>query len=278
MQANERYLEHFGLTVPPFGPAPDPGLLYWSDGHRMAYAALDFGLASGSQVTVLTGEVGSGKTTLLAQFLAGLDAGVTAGLVTTPRPGDDILGRLGAAFGLAPGGGDPFAALGALLAAEARDGRRLLAVIDEAQNLSPGALEDLRLMGNLVAAGGQAAQIVLVGQPPLLRTLRLPELAPFAQRVAVGRHLGGLDPDEVGGYIAWRLQAAGGEPRIFSRQAAELVHRATGGLPRLVNQLCDLALSHAAAAEAAEVRRATVVEVLRDGVFFAFRPDDTGEG
>jgi general secretion pathway protein A len=276
VQADERYLEHFGLAAPPFGPAPDPDLLFWSAAHRIAAAALDFGLASGAQVTVLTGEIGSGKTTLLAHVLRGLDDGVTAGLVATPRPGCDILARLIAAFGLPPSEGHPFDALGALLHAEARAGRRLLAVIDEAQNLSPAALEDLRLMGNLAAEGGAGVELLLVGQPPLLRTLRAPELAPFAQRVATARHLGALDPEEVGGYIASRLQAAGGEPRIFSRQAAELVHRATGGLPRLVNQLCDLALTYAAAAEASEVRRAAVVEVLQDGSFFAFRPEDTG--
>jgi general secretion pathway protein A len=271
VQADERYLDHFGLTAPPFAPAPDPAFLYWSAGHRMAHAVLDFGLVSGAPVTVLTGEVGSGKTLLLAHFLDELDAAVTAGLVATPRPGGDILARLVAAFGLPPEG-DPFDALAALLAAEARDGRRLLAVIDEAQNLSARALEDLRLAGNL-AAEGAGLQLLLVGQPPLLRRLQTPCLAPFAQRIAVGRHLAGLERDEIGGYIATRLQAAGGRPQIFSRQAAELVHRATGGLPRLVNQLCDLALTYAAAAEAPDVRRATVIEVLRDGIGFGLRPE-----
>ncbi len=275
VQADERYLEHFGLAAPPFGPAPDPSFLFWSSAHRMAHAVLDFGLASGAPVTVLTGEIGSGKTTLLAHFLAGLDAAVTAGLLATPRPGGDVLARLCAAFALPAPEGDPFDALGGFLQAEARAGRRLLAVIDEAQNLSPAALEDLRLTGNLAAEGGVAIQLLLVGQPPLLRTIRAPELAPFAQRIAVGRHLDGLDLDEVGGYIAARLQFAGGEPRIFSRQAAEIVHRATGGLPRLVNQLCDLALTYAAAAKAPDVRRATVIEVLKDGTFFAIRPADT---
>jgi general secretion pathway protein A len=273
VQADERYLEHFGLAKPPFGPAPDPEFVFWSSAHRMAHAVLDFGLVSGAPVTVLTGEIGSGKTILLAHFLAWLEASVTAGLVATPRPGGDILARLCAAFGLPAPEGDPFEALGAFLQAEARAERRVLAVIDEAQNLSPAALEDLRLLGNLSAEGGLAMQLLLVGQPPLLRTIRAPELSPFAQRVAVGRHLDGFDLDEVGGYIAARLQAAGGEPRIFSRQAAEIVHRATGGLPRLVNQLCDLALTYAAASEASEVRRATVIEVLSDGIFFAHHPD-----
>ena len=278
IQADLRYLDHFGLTASPFGPAPDPAFIYWSPGHRLAHAVLDYGLAAGAPVTVLTGEIGSGKTTILAHFLDGLDAGVTAGLVATPRPGSaDILTRSCVALGLAVPPGDPFEALLALLQAEAREGRRLLVVIDEAQNLGPAALEDLRLLGNLSAEGGVGLQLLLVGQPPLAQAIRAPELAPFAQRVAVARHLGGLDLDEVGGYIAARLQAAGGTPGIFSRQAAEIVHRATGGLPRLVNQLCDLALTYAAAAEAADVRRATVIEVLRDGVFFAIRPDAAGD-
>jgi len=273
IQADQHYLQHFGLAAPPFGPVPDPAVVYWSPAHHMALAVLDYGLASGAPVTLLTGEVGSGKTTLLAHFLDGLDADVTAGLVATPRPGGDILGRVAAALGLGPPEGDPFDALGAHLRAEAHAGRRLLVVIDEAQNLGPAALEDLRLMGNLAAADGAGVQLLLVGQPPLLRTLRAPDLAPFAQRIAVGRHLGALAPDEVGGYIAARLAAAGGKPAIFSRQAAELVHRASGGLPRLVNQLCDLALTYAAAENAPDVRRATVVDVLRDGIFFGLDPD-----
>ena len=277
IQADQRYLEHFGLAAPPFGPAPDPGLVYWSPSHRMAAAVLDYGLSSGAPVTVLTGEIGSGKTTLLGHFLDGLDAGVTAGLIATPRPGDAILPRICAALGLGAPAGDPFDALGALMQAEARAGRRLLVVIDEAQNLGPDALEELRLLGNLTAEGGAGPQLLLVGQPPLLRAIRAPELAPFAQRVAVGRHLGGLGLDETGGYIAARLQAAGGGPALFSRQAAEVVHRATGGLPRPVNQLCDLALTYAAAAGAPDVRRATVVEVLRDGIFFALVPEASGD-
>lgn len=278
LQAETGYLDHFGLTAPPFGPVAAPEFFYPSAAHRMALAVLDYGLVSGAPVTLLTGEIGSGKTTLLAQFLDGLDAGVTVGLLATPRPGaSDILPRICTALGITVAGDDPFDALSTLLRAEARAGRRLLVAVDEAQNLGPAALEDLRLMGNLVAEGGAGPQLLLVGQPPLARLLRAPEFAPFAQRVAVGRHLAGFDLDEVGGYIAARLQAAGGAPRLFSRQAAEIVHRATGGLPRLVNQLCDLSLTYAAAAGAQDVRRATVIEVLRDGVFFAIRPDAAGD-
>ncbi|WP_209425930.1 AAA family ATPase [Pararhodobacter sp. SW119] len=277
-QAGQHYIDHFGLAAPPFGAAPDPAFLYWSPAHRMAYAVLDFGLTSGAPVTVLTGEIGSGKSTVLAQFLTELDDSVTAGVITTPRPGQaGILDRVGAALDLDATSGDAFDLLGAALEAEAGAGRRILVVIDEAQNLSPAALEDLRLMGNLATDDGAGIQLLLVGQPPLARLIRAPEMAAFAQRVSVGRHLGALDLDGVGGYIAARLQAAGGSPAMFSRQAAEMVHRATGGLPRPVNQLCDLALTYAAAAEAPDVRRATVVEVLQDGVFFGFRPDALGE-
>ncbi len=272
-QAEQRYLEHFGFDAPPFGPAPDPGFLYWSPAHRMAHAVLDYGLVSGAPVTILTGEIGSGKTTLLTHFLEGLDADVTVGLVATPRPGADILGRIAAALGLDAATEDPFAALADFARTEARADRRVLVVVDEAQNLAPPALEDLRLMGNLGADGGTGVQLLLVGQAPLLRTLRSPALAPLAQRIAVGQHLGPLAHDEVGGYIAARLLTAGGTPGIFSRQAAEIVHRASGGVPRLINQLCDLALTYAAAAEAPDVRRATVIEVLRDGVFFAHPVD-----
>ena len=115
-------------------------------------------------------------------------------------------------------------------------------------------------------------QLLLVGQPELRAMVRRADLIQFAQRVAASYHLPKLDAAATGGYIASRIRQAGGNPNIFSRQAADLVHQATGGVPRLINQLCDLALTYAFAEDATMVKRETVACVLRDGVFSRMWP------
>lgn len=268
------YLEHFGLRERPFALTPDPEFLYWSAEHRGAYAILEYGFNIRAPITLLTGEIGAGKTTLLHHFIAGLDDTVSVVLISNPRPGiNDILRRVCATLGLdVPAGADVsdlFGQVQDFLLAEHREGRRVLLVIDEAQNLDRDALEDLRMLTNINAGKEEVLQLLLVGQPELRATIRRPDLVQFAQRVAASYHIPRLDLAEVGGYIAYRLKAAGGEPGVFSRQAAEAVHRATGGIPRLINQLCDLALTYAYAAGETRVRREIVERVLADGVFFA---------
>lgn len=272
-QALSYYLDHFGLHERPFALAPDPEFIYWSAEHRGAYAMLDYGLGTRAPITLLTGEIGAGKTTLLHHFIGGLDDEVTVGLISNARPGvNDVLRRVCAALGLtvAPGAdsADLFAVIQTLLLEQHRQGKRVLLVIDEAQNLNRDALEDLRMLTNINAGREEVLQLLLVGQPELRAMVRRPDLVQFAQRVAASYHLPRLDAPTTAGYIASRIRQAGGNPGIFSRQAAELVHEATGGVPRLINQLCDLALTYAYAADASMVKRETVAQVLRDGVFF----------
>jgi len=272
-QALSYYLDHFGLHERPFALAPDPEFIYWSPEHRGAYAMLDYGLGTRAPITLLTGEIGAGKTTLLHHFIDGLDDGVTVGLISNARPGvNDVLRRVCAALGLtvAPGAdsADLFAVIQTFLLDQNKQGKRVLLVIDEAQNLNRDALEDLRMLTNINAGREEVLQLLLVGQPELRAMVRRPDLVQFAQRVAASYHLPRLDPAATAGYIASRIKQAGGNPGIFSRQAAELVHEATGGVPRLINQLCDLAMTYAYAAEAKMVKRETVAQVLRDGVFF----------
>jgi len=267
------YLQHFGLTERPFALAPDPAFLVWSPEHRGAYAMLDYGLGARSPITLLTGEIGAGKTTLLHHFIDTLAEDVTVGLISNARPGvNDILRRVAAALGVAmpPGGdsSDQFAAVQDFLLAEHRAGRRVLLIIDEAQNLTRDALEDLRMLTNINAGRDEVLQLLLSGQPELRTLVRRPDLAQFAQRVAASYHLPRLDPQAAAEYIATRLKLAGGKPGIFSRQAAAAVHQATGGTPRLINQLCDLALTYAFAQGETMVTRATIEQVLADGVFF----------
>ena len=272
-QALNFYHDHFGLHERPFALAPDPEFLFWSPEHRGAYAMLDYGLGTRSPITLLTGEIGAGKTTLVHHFIDGLDDDVTIGLIANARPGvNDVLRRVCAALSLTvvPGAdsSDLFAEIQTFLIGQHKLGRRVLLIIDEAQNLTRDALEDLRMLTNINAGRDEVLQLLLVGQPELRAMVRRPDLVQFAQRVAASYHLPRLDVASTGGYIASRIKRAGGNPGIFSRQAAELVHEATNGVPRLINQLCDLALTYAFAENAQMVKRDTVARVLADGVFF----------
>ncbi|PVH30820.1 ExeA family protein [Pararhodobacter oceanensis] len=273
-QALSYYLEHFGLRERPFALAPDPEYLFWSPAHRGAYAMLDYGLSTRAPITLLTGEIGAGKTTLLHHFIDTLDEEVTIGMISNARMGvNDILRRVCAALGLEVATGvdssDKFALIQSFLQGQHREGKRVLLVIDEAQNLNRDALEDLRMLTNINAGRDEVLQLLLVGQPELRAMVRRPDLVQFAQRVAASYHLPRLDVVATGGYIASRIRQAGGNPGIFSRQAAQLIHEATEGVPRLINQLCDLSLTYAYANEAQMVKRDTVAQVLADGVFFA---------
>ncbi|WP_068306339.1 ExeA family protein [Pararhodobacter sp. CCB-MM2] len=272
-QALNYYLEHFGLRERPFALAPDPEFLFWSPEHRGAYAMLDYGLSTRAPITLLTGEIGAGKTTILHHFLDSLTEDVTIGMISNARPGvNDVLRRVCAALGLTvPTGADSadiFAVIQDFLLEEHGRGHRVLLVIDEAQNLNRDALEDLRMLTNINAGRDEVLQLLLVGQPELRAMVRQSDLVQFAQRVAASYHLPRLDPASTGGYIASRIRQAGGNPNIFSRQAAELIHDATEGVPRLINQLCDLSLTYAYANREPMVKRSTVAQVLDDGVFF----------
>ncbi|HHX91746.1 MAG TPA: AAA family ATPase [Paracoccus sp.] len=274
MQALSYYLDHFGLKERPFSLTPDPEFLFWSPEHRGALAMLEYGLATRAPITLLTGEIGAGKTTLMHHFIGTLDEDVTVGLISNPRPGvNDILRRVCAALGLSGAAGDDsaeqFGLVQDFLLEEHRQHRSVVMIIDEAQNLTREALEDLRMLTNINAGKEEVLQLLLVGQPELRDMVRRPDLVQFAQRIAASYHIPRLGAEGVAGYIAARLRAAGGSPAIFSRQAAGLIHHATGGTPRLINQLCDLSLTYAFAEGAQVVKRATVASVLRDGVFFA---------
>lgn len=271
-QANS-YLEHFGLRERPFALTPDPAFLVWSPEHRGAYAMLHYGLSARAPISLLTGEIGAGKTTLLHHLIDTLEPDITVGLISNPRPGvNDILRRVAAALGVPVAQGadsaDLFAAIQDFLLSEHRAGRRVLLIIDEAQNLTRDALEDLRMLTNINAGRDEVLQLLLSGQPELRATIRRPDLVQFAQRVAASYHLPRLDLAATAEYIATRLRIAGGQPGVFSRQAAAAVHAATGGTPRLINQLCDLALTYAFAQKQPMVTRATVEQVIADGVFF----------
>lgn len=270
------YTAHFGLRERPFSLVPDPGFLYWSPAHRRALAILEYGILTRAPITLITGEIGAGKTTLLHHVLKSVDASVRVGLVANATGGRGDLIRwvlLSLDQPAAPEEGyvELFARFQALLIAEYAAGRRVILIFDEAQNLGREALEELRMFTNINTNKDELLQLVLVGQPELRDMVRGAGMTQFAQRIAAAFHLPAMTAEGVPAYIAHRLSVAGVTREIFSPEAAALIHERTGGVPRLVNQLCDLAMVYAYTMDAEKIDAAIVQQVLDDGVFFADR-------
>ena len=267
------YCAHFGLAERPFLVAPDPAYMFWSRAHRAAHTMLEYGLTTRAPITLLTGEVGAGKTTLLKNLLEQLGEEASIGLVSNPQGGQgELLRWVLHAFGVESDAGqtyvDLFARLQDFLVAEYAAGRRCVLVVDEAQHLGPEALEELRMYTNINSGKDEILQLVLVGQPELRDVVGRPDLTQFAQRVGVSYHLPTLGPSEVAQYVSHRMAAAGGRPDTFDAEACALVHEHSGGVPRLVNQLCDLSLLYAYTEDLQAVTAETVRQVVADGVFF----------
>jgi type II secretory pathway predicted ATPase ExeA len=271
--APDLYLEHFGLHERPFSLVPDPGFLFWSRAHARAHSILEYGILTRAPITLITGEVGAGKTTLVHHLLRRLGPGVTVGLISNAHGSrGELLRWVLMALGQAvPDGGDYvtlFSSFQRFLIDQYAAGRRVVLIFDEAQNLDRETLEELRMFTNVNANKDELLQLVLVGQPELRQTIARPDMAQFAQRVAASFHLPAMDLEALRGYIAHRVKVAGATDTIFRNNALGLIHEATGGVPRLVNQLCDLALVYAYTRNHKTVSRTTVQHVLDDGVFF----------
>lgn len=267
------YTEHFGLTMRPFALAPDPDFLFWPPSHRRAYTMLEYGVMTHAPITLITGEIGAGKTTLLHHLLRSLGSDVRVGLISNPSGARSELLRWVLMSLDQPALPDEtyvdlFARFQTFLIDEYANGRRIVLIIDEAQNLSREALEELRMFTNINSGKDELLQLVLVGQPELRDIISRPDLRQFAQRIASNFHLTPMDLDTVRAYISHRLKVAGRKRRVFNDAAVDLVFKATGGVPRLVNRLCDLALLYAFTKGRKQVGPETVQQVLDDGAFF----------
>jgi general secretion pathway protein A len=271
------YNEFFGFRERPFSLLPDPDFMYWSHAHRWTYTMLQYGLLTRAPITMITGEVGAGKTTLLQHLLREVGDDVRVALISNAH-GDrgDLLRwslmALGQQAGLGESYVDLFARFQALLIEEYAKGIRVALIIDEAQNLSRESLEELRMFTNINANKDELLQIILVGQPELRDIVRRPDMTQFAQRISSSYHLAVMDKPTVRAYVAHRLTVAGSATNIFSESATDLIYEQTGGVPRLVNQLCDLSLVYAYTDGHTRVKQLTVKRVLDDGVFFGVRP------
>lgn len=264
------YEKFYRLLGNPFALTPDPAYFFLGRQHQRALTLLEYALHQGTCFALISGEIGSGKTTVVNYLLRRVQRGLRVGLMTNTHPGIGsllpwVMQSLSVATPRgAAGPSDLYAAFAQFLERERRARRRAVLIIDEAQNLTADALEELRVLSNLNAGEGLVLQTVLVGQPEIRETLRSARMRQFAQRIAVDCHVAPLTGDETRQYIAHRLTVAGGNADIISFEACERVHASTGGVPRLINQVCDTALVYGFAEQRNPIDPTIIELVLRD--------------
>lgn len=241
------YESFYGLKEKPFELHPDPDFLYMSSGHDNAYTHLKYAIDEHKGFVVVTGEVGSGKTTLVNFLLRKIDQTIHVGIINnTAVAPDQFLKMICHEFEVPITGLDKAEILNAfndyLLLQFSRNNRVVL-IIDEAQGLPAQTIEEVRMLSNLEGEKHHLIQIILSGQPELRQLLQQPQMRQFAQRVAVHCNLAGLSMEEVEEYIKHRLKIAGAvNADIFSADAIRSVWLYSAGVPRIINQLCDMAL------------------------------------
>lgn len=242
------YLEFFGLTHAPFDITPNPRFLFHSSKHREAFNHLLYGIRERKGFVQLTGEVGAGKTTLCRALLEQLDANFSTALILNPvlNP-DEMMKAIAMEFGLDVQGKDRLetvSAISGFLLNQIEAGRETVLIIDEAQNLTEELLEQVRLLSNIEMDDRKLLQIVLLGQPELRDRLNSPRLKQLRQRITVRFHLAPLTRAEVAQYIRHRLQVSGALENgpAFTLPALWRIYKYSGGIPRLVNAVCDKAL------------------------------------
>jgi type II secretory pathway predicted ATPase ExeA len=262
------YLKHFGLTRRPFGSTADTPAYYPATSHEQALRQLSLALANQEGFALLTGEPGAGKTLVAQRLLEAENAHSTCLFLTNTHFPDaaDLFQAL--LYDL----GQPYQdrseqelrlALTEQLLEQFGQGKPALLLIDEAHHLSPRLLEELRLLGNLEARDAKVVQVVLIGLPGIVDTLKQPELAALAQRVRTRVRLLPLDVHEGVDYVLHHLRAAGGRPeRVITEEALELIARGTHGVPRLLNQATDAALQLALSGEQQQVDAEAALEAL----------------
>jgi general secretion pathway protein A len=269
------YESHFKLREKPFSLLPDPSFIYWGQRYSLAYTMLEYGMLNEAGITVLTGEIGCGKTTLIRHLLNQLGDDVNVGLLSnTHVASGDLMRWVLLAFGQnfdQTSNVAVFRDFQHFIIGQYALGKRSILIVDEAQNLSVQALEELRMLSNINADKDNLLQIVLMGQPQLRDLLRRPELEQFAQRVASEFHVEPLPPEEVHRYIRHRITRAGSPINLFSRKATDLIAKASKGVPRTINLICDTALVYGFAKGVHHISSQMVESVISDkrkfGVF-----------
>jgi type II secretory pathway predicted ATPase ExeA len=252
------YLEHFQLSELPFRLSPDPAFLYLSKHHARAKAYMESTIWFTDGFVVITGEIGSGKTTLIETFLRELEKDVVVAQVAQTQVSPiEFLQAVLVQFGFAPfkmRKAELLATLNQFLVEQYAAGRKVLLIVDEAQNLSNRVLEEIRLLSGVETTKEKVLRIILCGQPELNEKLDSAELVQLVQRVRLRFHLTALSPEDTHAYVLHRLEVAGSHGRqIFTEDTYPVIYRYTGGVPRLINTICDTALMGAYALERTQV-------------------------
>ena len=285
------YLQHFKLTEQPFRLTPDPDFVYWSKQHARAKAYMESTIWLADGFVVITGEIGSGKTTLLQSFLSELDDDVIYAVVSqTQLSPTEFLQAVLTEFGFKPFDKQKVELLDMLnmfLIEQYNSGKKVVLVVDEAQNLSKKVLEEIRMISGIETHKENVLRIILAGQPELKGKLESDKLKQLVQRVRLRFHIGPLDRREMREYIERRLQVAGRKrAKLFTDDSFEVVYRFSGGVPRLINTLCDTALLCAFADKKKLVDAADISAAVEElnwqehenntGVFEQLRQSDSG--
>jgi general secretion pathway protein A len=272
------YEAFYGLRGKPFSILPDPDMIYWGRMHSMAFTMLEFGVMNNAGFTVITGEIGSGKTTLVRHLLTKLPTNISVGLISnSPQGRQELLQWILMSLNRPFEGDYPtlFKRLQDYLHGQYAGGRRTMLIIDEAQNLEPEALEHLRMISNINADQHQILQLFLIGQPQLRDLLLAPQLHQFAQRISSDFHLRPLGERDVDNYIAFRLHAVGAKPpphAVFTLEACAKIATASGGIPRMINILCDTALVYGYARGQKTITGELVEDVIADKQQYSIFP------
>lgn len=253
------YLEHFGLSAQPFQLTPDSGFLFMGEAHRRAKAYMDYAVWNREGFLVITGEVGCGKTTLIQKLLSELEETVVvAKIFQTQLDEVEFLQAVLVEFGLNPFNAKKVELLDMLntfLVEQFLQGKQIVLIVDDAHNLSMKVLEEIRMLAGLETRKEKILHTILVGQPQLNETLDHAEMEQLLQRVKLRYHIRALTEHELGAYMDHRLSIVGGDARaLFPPATLPIIYRYTGGIPRLINTLCDTALT---CAYADELRAAT---------------------
>jgi general secretion pathway protein A len=241
------YLELFKLHELPFRLSPDPQFLYLSKQHARAKAYMESTIWFTDGFVVITGEIGAGKTTLIETFLRELQTdAVVAQINQTQLSPTAFLQTVLVQFGFSPFNmkkPEVLATLNQFLVEQHVNGRKVLLIVDEAQNLTHRVLEEVRMLSGIETTKEKALRIILAGQPELNEKLNSPELVQLTQRVRLRFHLTALTEAETTAYIDHRLEVAGSQGRrIFADETYATIYKYTGGVPRLINTLCDTCL------------------------------------
>lgn len=261
------YCNFYGLSQKPFELAPVGGLVYFSEAHREAIATLRYGVIANKGFLLLTGGVGSGKTTMLNTLLGMLKDEVQVCVLNNPKLSrNEFYCYLGGKIGIGYSGnkGQFILRFSALLDKHKKAGSKLLLIIDEAQVFSIDLFEEIRLLSNL-AEDRNVLGIFLIGQPELQEKLADPQLLPLRQRIGIRYHLAPLGRDDIGQYIAYRLNKAGSvNSALFSKEAIDCIYEASMGNPRLINVICDHAMIFGFTREKNIIDRDIIVDCIKE--------------